>query len=51
MKAIDIATFHPVTIAPEVSIQSAYELMEVKKVNALLVIEDTRLVGFLKNSE
>ncbi|CAH7082081.1 D-arabinose 5-phosphate isomerase KdsD [Vibrio chagasii] len=48
MKAIDIATFQPVTIAPEVSIQTAYELMEAKKVNALLVIEDNRLVGFLK---
>ena len=48
MKAIDIATFHPITIAPEVSIQTAYDLMEDKKVNALLVIEDNRLVGFLK---
>ncbi|ASI89239.1 KpsF/GutQ family sugar-phosphate isomerase [Vibrio mediterranei] len=46
--AIDLATFNPVSICPEVSIQAALNLMDEKKVNALLVFESECLVGILK---
>lgn len=48
MKAEDIATSNPHTISPDVSIQTAYDLMEEKAVNALLVFDDDSLVGVLK---
>lgn len=48
LRAMDIATFNPVSTSPEVSIQAAFRLMEEKKVNALLVFEKDNLVGFLK---
>lgn len=48
LSAMDIATFNPVSTSPEVSIQTAFKLMEDKKVNALLVFEKDNLVGFLK---
>ncbi|HHX8443455.1 TPA: KpsF/GutQ family sugar-phosphate isomerase [Vibrio diabolicus] len=48
LTAMDIATPNPVSISPEASIQSAYQLMEDTCVNALLVIEDDALVGFFK---
>lgn len=48
LAAINIATFNPITIAPEVSIQAAYKLMDDKKVNTLLVSENNTLIGVLK---
>ncbi|ELV8684353.1 KpsF/GutQ family sugar-phosphate isomerase [Vibrio fluvialis] len=46
--ATNIATFNPITISPESSIQSAYQLMDEKKVNILLVSENSKLIGVLK---
>lgn len=46
--AVDIATYNPISISSEASIQSAYQLMEDKGVSALLVVEDRALVGLLK---
>ncbi|SEG66040.1 KpsF/GutQ family sugar-phosphate isomerase [Vibrio hangzhouensis] len=48
LNAMDVATFNPVSTSSEASIQSAYNLMDEKKVNALLVTESDKLVGFLK---
>ncbi|ELI5732803.1 KpsF/GutQ family sugar-phosphate isomerase [Vibrio fluvialis] len=48
LTAINIATFNPITIAPEASIQSAYKLMDEKKVNTLLVCESNEIIGVLK---
>lgn len=48
LTAINIATFNPITIAPEASIQSAYRLMDEKKINTLLVSENHKLIGVLK---
>ncbi|MPW36252.1 SIS domain-containing protein [Vibrio sp. B1Z05] len=47
-RAMDIATANPISVAPEVSIQSAYKLMDDKYVNALLVFKSGSLVGLLK---
>lgn len=46
--ASDIATFNPATVSPEVSIQRAYQLMENRRCNSLLVIESGSLVGIFK---
>jgi len=47
LTAEDICTFEPLTISPEVSIQKAYELMECKRVNSLVVVNNDKLVGIL----
>ncbi|ASM52816.1 arabinose-5-phosphate isomerase [Pseudoalteromonas nigrifaciens] len=44
----DICTFDPLTILPESSIQEAYDVMDDKKVNVLIVVENTRVLGILK---
>ncbi|MGF1740555.1 KpsF/GutQ family sugar-phosphate isomerase [Vibrio profundum] len=36
------------TVTPQTSIQTAYDMMEAKKISALLVIEDNKLAGVLK---
>ncbi|MDV5172128.1 KpsF/GutQ family sugar-phosphate isomerase [Photobacterium rosenbergii] len=38
----------PVTVSPQTSIQSAYELMDSSKISALVVVDDNNLVGILK---
>jgi arabinose-5-phosphate isomerase len=43
-----IFSVNPVIVKPGVSIQAAYELMESKKISALLVVEQGELVGILK---
>lgn len=43
----DIMTPHPVTIAPDVSLPQAAQLMLDKKVNRLPVVEGDRLVGIM----
>ncbi|MGR5297195.1 KpsF/GutQ family sugar-phosphate isomerase [Vibrio mediterranei] len=48
LTAVDIATADPISTNPNVSIQAAYEAMEAKRVNSLLVCENEVLVGLLK---
>jgi arabinose-5-phosphate isomerase len=43
-----IFSANPVSVKPEASIQAAYELMDSKKISALLVVEKGELVGILK---
>ncbi|MGF1863508.1 KpsF/GutQ family sugar-phosphate isomerase [Photobacterium profundum] len=48
LRAMDIATYSPLTTSPEVSIQAAFKIMDDKGVNALLVFENQLFVGVLK---
>ncbi|WP_163131664.1 SIS domain-containing protein [Agarivorans sp. Alg241-V36] len=48
LTAIDIATFDPVSTSPEVSIQTAFKVMDENKINALLVFEADSVVGLLR---
>ena len=46
--AESIYSENPVCISPDASVGKAYELMEAKRISALLVLEDDELVGVLK---
>ena len=46
--AESIYSENPVCISPETSMGKAFELMESKRISALLVLDDARLVGVLK---
>lgn len=46
--ARDIVTTNPATISPDVSIQQAYEAMEMESITSLLVIENGSFIGILK---
>ncbi|CAH0527267.1 KpsF/GutQ family sugar-phosphate isomerase [Vibrio hippocampi] len=46
--AESIYTPNPITTTPQMSIQSAYELMDVSNISALVVVDDRKLVGILK---
>ncbi|WP_045482063.1 KpsF/GutQ family sugar-phosphate isomerase [Vibrio owensii] len=46
--ARDIVTVNPSTISPDVSIQQAYEAMEMKSITSLLVVESGCFIGILK---
>ena len=46
--AESIYSAHPVCISPDESVGKAYELMESKRISALLVLDDAKLVGVLK---
>ncbi|MGR5362809.1 KpsF/GutQ family sugar-phosphate isomerase [Vibrio mediterranei] len=48
LTAVDIATADPISTNPNVSIHAAYEAMEAKRVNSLLVCENEVLVGLFK---
>ncbi len=48
LKARDILTLNPVKISGSASTQSAYEVMENKKITSLIVVEDERVIGVLK---
>lgn len=48
LRAMDIATYSPLTTSPEVSTQAAFEIMDDKGINALLVLENQKFVGVLK---
>ncbi|EAQ66005.1 arabinose-5-phosphate isomerase [Marinomonas sp. MED121] len=46
--AKDIASIHPASIFPEVSIEEAYEVMESKCITSLIVQENNSVIGILK---
>ncbi|MDW1549763.1 KpsF/GutQ family sugar-phosphate isomerase [Vibrio sp. YT-18] len=48
LKARDILTLNPAKISGSASTQSAYEVMENKKITSLIVVEDERVIGVLK---
>ncbi|HHP0465338.1 TPA: KpsF/GutQ family sugar-phosphate isomerase [Vibrio harveyi] len=48
LKARDILTLNPAKISGSASTQSAYEVMENKKITSLIVVEDERVIGILK---
>ncbi|WP_041057429.1 KpsF/GutQ family sugar-phosphate isomerase [Vibrio owensii] len=48
LKARDILTLNPAKISGSASTQSAYEMMENKKITSLIVVEDERVIGVLK---
>ncbi|MDK9773415.1 MULTISPECIES: SIS domain-containing protein [Vibrio] len=48
LKASDILTLNPAKISGSASTQSAYELMENKRITSLVVVEDERVIGILK---
>ncbi len=47
LTAGEIATSHPVAISPKASLQAAYELMDKKKINCLIVEDGGKLLGIL----
>lgn len=46
--AESIFSSNPVSVSSQTSIQTAYELMDSTKINALVVIDDDKLIGILK---
>ncbi|TOD48959.1 KpsF/GutQ family sugar-phosphate isomerase [Vibrio parahaemolyticus] len=48
LKARDILTLNPAKVSGSASTQSAYEVMENKKITSLIVVEDERVIGILK---
>ncbi|WP_045406173.1 KpsF/GutQ family sugar-phosphate isomerase [Vibrio jasicida] len=48
LKARDILTLNPAKISSSASTQTAYEVMENKKITSLIVVEDERVIGVLK---
>lgn len=48
LTAKDICTLNPISIIPNVRIQVAYELMENKKINCLLVQNKSEFIGVIK---
>lgn len=48
VKAKDIATLNPISISAKSNIQTAYELMELKGITSLVVVEGDKIVGILK---
>ncbi|EGQ8219528.1 KpsF/GutQ family sugar-phosphate isomerase [Vibrio parahaemolyticus] len=48
LKARDILTLNPAKISGSASTQSAYEVMENKKITSLIVVEGERVIGVLK---
>ncbi len=48
LTAKDICTLKPLAISPEASIQKAYELMEDRKVNSIVVVKNSKCLGILK---
>jgi arabinose-5-phosphate isomerase len=50
LKAIEIASFNPLEISPNINCQVAFEMMHEKGVSSLLVKDGFILVGILKNN-
>lgn len=48
IRASDIASHNPATISPLEMMQTAYDLMEERKISSLLVIDENKFIGVLK---
>lgn len=48
LTAVDIATASPRCVAPQTSLQRAYEIMDKNKISALVVVKQERVVGILQ---
>lgn len=48
VEASQILSVKPISISPDVSVSKAYDLMEQKKIGALLVLDGLNLVGVMK---
>lgn len=48
LNAKDICSFSPVIISPDTSIEKAFDIMDDRKINALLVVVEREIVGVFK---